>query len=114
MSDHEDFQDVIVKHRGVRATLTYLGEGWSGDYDPKDKKDAPLLRIDVDSLADEERTDDRVHGSWCTGNSIQDYEARPDAFKAFLKTLCDEFADLPETSWWGKALEKRVAGKAVA
>lgn len=31
----------------VKVTLTWIGEGYSGDYDPDDPKDEKLLRFDV-------------------------------------------------------------------
>lgn len=36
------------KSRRVRVTLEYIGEGYSGDYDPDDPEDCPLIRFSVD------------------------------------------------------------------
>lgn len=38
---------VMVEDRGVRVELEDIGEGVSGDYNPKDKLDIPLLRFTV-------------------------------------------------------------------
>ena len=40
--------DVLVIKRDVRVTLKWIGEGWSGDYDPNDKEDEPLMRFCVE------------------------------------------------------------------
>jgi hypothetical protein len=46
---------------GVTVELDDIGEGLSGDYDPDDKDDVPLLRFTV--LKDNEPVDD---ASYCT------------------------------------------------
>ncbi|OGR90644.1 MAG: hypothetical protein A2V88_10330 [Elusimicrobia bacterium RBG_16_66_12] len=40
--------DVVVIKGGVRLTLEWMGEGWSGDYNPNDKEDEPLMRFFVE------------------------------------------------------------------
>jgi hypothetical protein len=49
---HEDWQaaidkweDVVVEHDEYMVEFTYIGEGFSGDYDPSDKSDSPHLRF---------------------------------------------------------------------
>lgn len=43
----EAFRDVDLVKGNVKVTLTDIGEGYNGDYDPEDPEDAPLLRFDV-------------------------------------------------------------------
>ena len=44
-------EDVVYEVPGaVRVTFEWVGEGWSGDYDPEDPEDQPLLRFTVDDL----------------------------------------------------------------
>jgi hypothetical protein len=56
MSDipSENIQDIPAAGTSgpVTVHLVYLGEGYSGDYDPEDAEDAPLYRIDVDINAE--------------------------------------------------------------
>lgn len=44
----EDFVDINIDDGKHRVTWEYIGEGWSGDYDPNDSEDIPLLRFSCD------------------------------------------------------------------
>jgi len=57
------FEGVITITKGERCKveLEHIGEGYNGDYDPKDADDAPLIRFTV---YDGEEAMDR--GSYCT------------------------------------------------
>lgn len=61
----DDFKDVIFTDKNERYRLVweYLGEGGSGDYDPADPTDAPLLRATVEFWEDEAHSEDL---SYCT------------------------------------------------
>ena len=48
MPKSEEFTEVQVEHGDKRVTWEYIGEGESGDYDPKDPEDTPLLRFSCD------------------------------------------------------------------
>ena len=50
MHDPESFVDVVVERGNRRVTWEYIGEGESGDYDPRDPDDTPLLRFSCDRL----------------------------------------------------------------
>jgi len=43
------FKDIVVENRDLRCrvTLEWIGEGNSGDYNPEDPNDCPLLRFSV-------------------------------------------------------------------
>jgi hypothetical protein len=58
-----DLLDRTAKVGDVTATLTYIGEGYEGDYDPTDRNDRPLYRCDLTRDGVEYETDG---GSWCT------------------------------------------------
>ena len=47
MPKSEKFKDIKVVDRKVRVRLEYIGEGWSGDYQPDDPEDTPLVRFSV-------------------------------------------------------------------
>jgi hypothetical protein len=49
MSKKKNITEIQLIENGVRVTLSWIGEGYNGDYDPNDKSDAPLLRMDVDA-----------------------------------------------------------------
>ena len=42
-----EFIDMTLIEGNVRIDLTWIGESYSGDYDPDDKDDQALLRMDV-------------------------------------------------------------------
>ena len=58
-----DLLDRTAKVGDVTVTLTHIGEGYDGDYDPSDPEDAPLYRVDITRDGVEYETDG---GSWCT------------------------------------------------
>ena len=39
------FKPVELIENGLRVDIDYIGEGWSGDYDPEDPEDEPLVRF---------------------------------------------------------------------
>jgi hypothetical protein len=41
--------EIKLIENGVRVTLSWIGEGWCGDYDSGNDSDTPLLRMDVDA-----------------------------------------------------------------
>ena len=59
------FEDISFEKKGYRVTWEWIGEGWSGDYNPDDPEDTPLLRFSCDKLVngDWEGMDD---ASYCT------------------------------------------------
>lgn len=42
-----DFATLSIRHRNWRLVWDWIGEGNSGDFDPNDPDDKPLLRADV-------------------------------------------------------------------
>lgn len=48
MTTTTDYPDYSFTYRGIKARLTYIGEGYHGDYDPSDPDDAPLYRLDIE------------------------------------------------------------------
>ena len=44
--------DVCVENNDCKVILTYIGEGYYGDYDENDPEDEPLLRVDLYLPAD--------------------------------------------------------------
>jgi hypothetical protein len=71
--------DRWIEDGPVRVMFTYIGEGYSGDFDPSDPEDKPLLRLDVNVREDAyegEPTgdDDWVYprdGSICTSVTVE-------------------------------------------
>jgi hypothetical protein len=61
-----DFDEVVVKRGPRRVTLSYIGEGYYGDYDPTSPDDERLLRFDIDEWNDGE-WEPVPDGSYCTG-----------------------------------------------
>ncbi len=47
----EAFEEVIVDHFDLRLEWEYIGEGVSGDYNPDDPDDIPLLRFTISRVA---------------------------------------------------------------
>lgn len=43
MSDIPKFDEIVITHKGFRLVWEHIGEGFSGEYNPKDKNDTPLL-----------------------------------------------------------------------
>jgi len=59
------FKDVSYTKGGVRVEIEYIGEGFSGDYDPENPEDKPLLRFNVMHRVGREWDQDS-DGSFCT------------------------------------------------
>ena len=96
--EYSQYHELIRGER--RVSLSYIGEGYSGDYDPDDPEDAQLLRLDIAELIDGEwvTMDD---GSYCTGIKLQtDAEVIAD----LLKGIMDEVALLERVKKAGERL----------
>jgi len=67
----DNFQPVELIDRDVKVDLEYIGEGTSGDYNPDDPQDKPLLRFTLykKELGDVE-WEEVENGSYCTRISI--------------------------------------------
>ena len=85
----------------VRVDLEHIGEGWSGDYDPDDPKDQPLLRFDV--YLNDEPLDD---ASYCT--QLPDTLDDTTRGKA-LRYLMDQVKDPAESGHSIKKLCERLS-----
>ena len=57
----------VVQNARFKVEAVYLGEGYRGDYDPKDPKDEPLMRFDVY----EHKYPDETLYSYCTMTSAR-------------------------------------------
>ena len=76
----------LVRERGpVRVAWVCLGEGYNGDYDPKNPEDELLLRFDV-AVKDEDIGDFVTTESRCTC-----FAANAPAKEAALDVLLDHF-----------------------
>jgi len=60
----EDFDDLILTQGKHRVTWEYIGEGWSGDYDPNDPEDTPLLRFSCDEFGAVDPDNDASPWEW--------------------------------------------------
>ncbi|MFZ9515541.1 MAG: hypothetical protein ACO29P_09950 [Bacteroidia bacterium] len=81
-----EFEDIeVVSENGlVKVVLEYIGEGYSGDYDPEDQDDTPLLRYTLYRKNDGNENLGNVvedignewcsvmDGSYCTNLSVHD------------------------------------------
>jgi hypothetical protein len=69
-----EFKDieVVSKDGLIKVVLEYIGEGYQGDYDPKDSEDEPLLRYSLYQKDDDGDWDDVDCGSYCTYLSVND------------------------------------------
>lgn len=63
MSAELNYPDYSFTKGAVKVTLTYIGEGYDGDYDPSNPEDAPLYRVDVTRRG---RDYEDECGSFCT------------------------------------------------
>jgi hypothetical protein len=63
------FKEISLSRGSFTATWEYIGEGWSGDYNPDDPQDTELLRFSVYQHG--EQMDD---GSYCTRMPIDSPE----------------------------------------
>lgn len=68
MVELETVDRVDVERDGVRVAFEWIGEGWSGDYNPDDPEDEPLLRFTV-YRRDGDELVDVDSGSYCTAVS---------------------------------------------
>ena len=57
------YPDYRFTKGAITVTLTDIGEGYDGDYDPENPNDAPLYRLDVTRRG---RDYEDECGSWCT------------------------------------------------
>lgn len=55
-----------LEYDRVAVEWVYLDEGWSGDYDPSDPEDTPLLRFDVYVRDENGEWADPGGASYCT------------------------------------------------
>ena len=80
-----EFEDIIVENRDLRCrvVLEWIGEGNSGDYDPSDPEDCPLLRFSVSRW-------------YKVGESPKNYFADYDANHVFES---DEFVQVSDASY---------------
>ncbi len=44
--------DAVAENKQTKLVLTYIGEGYHGDYNPEDPEDEPLLRVDLYDRSD--------------------------------------------------------------
>lgn len=64
--------EIRATGKTVRIILSWIGEGWKGDYEETDPKDTPLMRMDVMRLgkhggdADDDEWGVVRNGSFCT------------------------------------------------
>ena len=65
MEGEHDFTEVTLTRKGVRVDIEYIGEGYSGDYNPDDPEDEPLLRFSV-YQSGANHWDQVNDGSYCT------------------------------------------------
>lgn len=89
-------------HRGdLIVTLTHIGEGYDGDYEPRNPADAPLYRVDLERFGVAYETDG---GSACTmiraGQPGVDY---PDLVRRIADYAYDRSVD-------GDSLRRVAAG----
>jgi hypothetical protein len=64
-----DFDDVEFVRGCYKVVWEYVGEGWSGDYDPEDVHDDPLLRFSCSVMSGPEQDGPWVElpdSSYCT------------------------------------------------
>lgn len=63
-----EFEDLEIVDGNVRLIWEYIGEGYSGDYDPEDPADAPLLRFSLSFRESPEAPwEELPDASYCTG-----------------------------------------------
>ncbi len=90
---------VIMKGTWM-VELTHIGEGWSGEYDPNDPNDDPLIRFYVSRYNESQAEwEDIADGSYCTAMTI---DASREKLEAFAWQIMSAFGDkrrLQELSW---------------
>ena len=93
--------DIELIRGNVKVELENIGEGWSGDYDPDDPDDEPLLRFTVskkDADGEWQQVDD---ASYCTQIRADTPEPR---LREILNYLMDEVGDSVES---GSSIKRR-------
>lgn len=90
----------------VRVTFVNLWEGVSGDYDPDDPEDTPLLRFDVERWNgfDWEPVED---ASYCTTISASPCDHNKECLKELLRTIMDTVGDDVRA---GNSIKKKCEG----
>lgn len=53
-----------MENEYARVSLEYIGEGWSGEYNPDDEDDVPLLRLDLLAYKGYQGFSDEVDEKW--------------------------------------------------
>jgi len=69
--------------------LEDIGEGRSGDWDPDDPEDEPLLRFSVTQASSEDYFEQVDDGSYCTNLNAEMIEQDPDLLRRALVILYD-------------------------
>ena len=112
------FDCLIMRTKYVKVTFTYEGEGVNGDYDPSDKHDQPLVRLDVAIKGPytEGRDYDRVDGwaipdnnSICTNIDARSSKAKLYGYLAYAAYVLNQDLNsnksvkkiVAELSWMG-------------
>lgn len=89
---------ISLTENGVRVTLSWIGEGYNGDYDPKDKSDTPLLRMDVDAHESLKNPNAEAYGdewqamndaSYCTSISAYHHKTAQKALRVIMDDVKD-------------------------
>lgn len=88
----------------IKVELTYIGEGYGGDYDPTDPDDAPLYRVDVTRYRKQNAEDDG-YGTNCT--LIAAVGATPAEYRTVVRRLA-QYANRKFVS--GNSLSSIAAG----
>jgi hypothetical protein len=82
--------EYLARSGNVEVELTWIGEGWCGDYDEEDQNDLMLMRFDVSLITidnDHIPVDD---ASYCTQIALTD----PEEIKVKAVTfLAEQYAD---------------------
>lgn len=102
--DANGFEELEIIRGNYRATWEYIGEGWSGDYDPEDPEDIPLLRFSVDRHVDSEflEWEGMDNASYCTRMPI---DSNREHLERGLNIVLDEVIDAEEN---GKSYKREL------
>lgn len=96
----------------VKVELEDIGEGWSGDYNPEDSEDTPLLRFTVSRLEDG-NWEQVADASYCTRipvdtpedvqrkilSHIMAHVESNAASGASVKRICEELSWVDASGW---------------
>lgn len=82
--DTSEFSDLVVEGpNGLSVVWEYIGEGRSGDYDPEDPEDAPLLRANL-----QYNGEPLDNGSYCTFATVStDRERLAESARYLMKMV---------------------------